>query len=745
MPATSDEEIQRQHQEAILLVEGDGKDTKPMPCAPRNELGEISLGDKTQPTFPFAFYDRSKSKGGETDETESESSDSEASSSSTPSSSTYSRPLLDRPLLRNPLCWSTRGFVDVSKLQEMVREGYDRDYRNLEHLREQQQQEEEELSPTNYWDPRNADRDNVTLTRPSHDAWGIGKIVLVFSDDFLTRVYEFPWWKEFEPALRPILDVLCPEQQQQQQPSSSSSSSQSSKRSSGKKAVVVRALLASLPPGATIPVHHDSGEWVKKTHRVHVPILVKDPSRVVFRCGPSTELMQRISCEPGHVFEINNQAKHAVSNCDDAHRVHLIVDYVVEQEEKEDCADGDGDGDTGNATQQPQPLLQKQKQPTLLTPIPLEPGEKLVQTRRSVDRLKNMVPRPTPSYIVLGAQKAGTTSLYHYINEHPWVFKARRRETHCLDWRWNDKLRTKTKQLEHCQNFFFAEEMSTRPSCLTGDSTPSYLLDSRRVIPRLKRVFEWSHTTTTTTVDTSKNLNKNKNKNNTAQQQQQQQPPPNNGKMKFFVMMRDPVQRAASHYAMVTSTDGTPAQLKTRGMEWKGKSLGKVIELELIRMRNCGLIPYWNIEEGGRLDQDAFDRFVGSPREAEAWDRYLRQHVPLNTGSYGLLTRGMYAVQLRPWFEAFDRDQFLCLKMESMKATNGVKDTMQKVWAHLDLPNHPIVDESARNSRDYDAMDPKIKDYLQRFFQPHNRVLASVLQETTSEEWIDPWPYDNQR
>eukprot|EP00536_Pseudo-nitzschia_multiseries_P003245 jgi/Psemu1/185426/e_gw1.48.116.1 len=597
--------------------------------------------------------------------------------------------MLQEPLLQNPICWSTRGFVDVSKLQELVREGYDRDYRDPEQL--------PELSPTNYWDPRNADKHNVTLTRPSHDAWGIGKIVLMFSDDFLTKVYRFPWWKEFEQALEPIIDVLFP----------NNGNNNDNNDNNNNNRVVVRALLASLPPGATIPVHHDTGEWVKTTHRVHVPILVKDPSRVVFRCGPSTELLQRISCEPGHVFEINNQAKHAVSNCDHVHRVHLILDYVEKN--------------TTTTTQQ-----QQSEQP--LTPIPLEPGEKLFQTRRSVDRLKNLVPRPTPSYIVLGAQKAGTTSLYHYINEHPWVFKARRRETHCLDWRWNDKLRTKSKQLEYCQKFFFTEEIKTRPSCLTGDSTPSYLLDSRRVIPRLKRVFDWSHTNTNTNTNT---------RNTTSQQQQQ-----TSTKMKFFVMMRDPVQRAASHYAMVTSTDGTPAQLKTRGSEWRGKTLGKVIETELIRMKNCGLIPYWNIKEGV-LDRDAFDRFAGSPKEAEAWDRYMRQHVPLNTGSYGLLTRGMYAVQLRPWFKAFDRDQFLCLRLESMKSTNGVKDTMQKVWAHLDLPNHPVEDESARNSRDYDATEPKIKDYLQRFFEPHNRILASVLQETNSEEWNDPWPYDS--
>ena len=661
MAPTPDAEIKRQHQQALLLVEGDGENTKPVPCVPQNELGEISLEDKTQPTYPFAFYDTrnpmKKNDNSKSDTEPTTDSESDSDLDSSPS-------LLPQPSLINPICWSTRGFVDVSIIQDMVREGFDVDYRN----------ELPALSPTNYWDPRNADKENVTVTRPSHDAWGIGKIVLIFSDDFLTKVYQFPWWKKFEEALQPIIDVLFP------------------KPGSNKEGIMVRALLASLPPGATIPVHHDSGEWVKKTHRVHVPILVQDPSRVVFQCGPSAEMLQRISCEPGHVFEINNQAKHAVSNCDRVHRVHLILDYVVQ-----DLADDRSESSSSHRS---------------LAPVVLTPGEKLVQTRRSVDRLKNMVPRPTPSYIILGAQKAGTTSLYTYINEHPWVIKARRRETHCLDWRWNGQLKTKKKQLEYCQKFFYTADMRTRPSCQTGDSTPSYLLDSRRVIPRLKRVFEWSHKDYS-----DKRM-----------------------RMKFFVMMRDPVRRAASHYAMVTSTDGTPAQLKTRGSEWRGKTLWEVVQMELKQMQKCGLIPYWDIDEG-ILDQDSFDQFANSLEESQAWNNYLEQHVPLNTGSYGLLARGMYAVQLRPWFRSFDRNQFLCLKLESLNG--GIPETMRKVWAHLDLPNHPIMDESAKNSRQYDSTEPQVKQYLQRFFEPHNRLLGSVLQhQTTSIEWKNPWPYD---
>lgn len=36
---------------------------------------------------------------------------------------------------------------------------------------------------------------------------------------------------------------------------------------------MVRCLLASMPPGCVIPVHHDTGHWVKHSHRVHVAIV----------------------------------------------------------------------------------------------------------------------------------------------------------------------------------------------------------------------------------------------------------------------------------------------------------------------------------------------------------------------------------------------------------------------------------------------------------------------------------------
>jgi len=48
----------------------------------------------------------------------------------------------------------------------------------------------------------------------------------------------------------------------------------------------------------------------------------------------------------------------------------------------------------------------------------LHPGESLVQTRRSLDRVKHAGRRPVgPAFLILGAQKSGTTAVYEYLHQ----------------------------------------------------------------------------------------------------------------------------------------------------------------------------------------------------------------------------------------------------------------------------------------------------------------------------------------
>ncbi|GMH56266.1 hypothetical protein TL16_g02095 [Triparma laevis f. inornata] len=364
--------------------------------------------------------------------------------------------------------------VDISPIKDLISHGHNSESKSL-------------------WSPEFAKKHNVEIMRPSHDAWGIKKIMLVFCDDFLQRVYTLPFYdkplpapytgKTFKKVLEPIITAL-----------------------GIKPSKVVRMLFASLPPGVTIPVHHDTGEWVNKSHRIHVPIITNP--EVLFLCGGSHPThMKRVSATEGRIFEMNNQSKHAVSNCSGLHRVHLILDYVESHTPKRI--------------------------------IPLNPGETILQTRRSIDLKSDYDKTPCPKYLIIGAQKAGTTSMYEYICQHPWGVKGRRRETHFFDWRWVEGFKSVVKLREVYMKYFYYEDLKSHPSCLTGDSTPSYLLHSDIVIPRVKQVCPW---------------------------------------VKIIVMLRNPVDRALSHYRMVTSEDGTEAQKMVRGRNWVEKSFEQVIE-----------------------------------------------------------------------------------------------------------------------------------------------------------------------
>jgi hypothetical protein len=544
--------------------------------------------------------------------------------------------------------WSFRGQVDVTALQRLVQEGYNHQSTPL--FSNKRYTSADIGNTTDYWDTIHASVHNVTIQRPSHDQWGIPKIALVFCDDYFHRIYDLPWWtapdSPFRPTIQAILDVLQIKGDQ-----------------------IVRLLLASLPPGVTIPIHSDSGEWVHQSHRIHVPVLVHNPDQILFRCGPNLE---RIPTRPGHVLEINNQAWHAVSNCDSDHRVHLILDYV----------------EAGTS-------VPRQR-------IALAPGEALRQTRRSVDRALEAGRRPTPSFLILGAQKAGTTSLYEALMQHAWLFRpVKSRETHALDWRWNGKLKTVAAQRNHVQSFFKTQALYHYPSCLTGDSTPSYLIDSRRVIPRLQSV--WSHWR----------------------------------EMKFFVMLREPMARCESHYAMVTSPVGTPAQLKARGSEWRTSSFEEVLQADLDLLSKSGVIPYW---QGDHINQQVYDAFVNTEEEYQAWQRYLA-HIPLYTGSYSLVGRSLYALNLLPWLRAMESRQFHVIALEDWSARP--ESVIDHVWRHLDIPSCRAVETTAKNTRAYESkLSPEWRERLERFFEPQNERLVQFLQSSHI-PWTRRWIYSD--
>ncbi|OQR81518.1 hypothetical protein THRCLA_11659 [Thraustotheca clavata] len=474
------------------------------------------------------------------------------------------------------------------------------------------------------WNPK-MQVNNVPMRRSGHDMWGIGKIMLIFADDYLKNLYHFPWLEKWSDLLFPFFKSLNipPER-------------------------VIRCLFAQMTAGSVIPVHHDTGAWVSQCHRVHLPIVTSD--KIDFKVGLDEKSMETIELAQGNVYELNNASKHMVENKWDQARVHLIFDYV--------------DNDF------PLESLPLHK---------LSPGTVLHQTRRTVDLASDFGKRHPPSFCIIGAQKAGTTSLYDYITQHDLVVPANRKETHYLDWRFLPQLppiTTPEGRVAHLKTycrFFRMDILLPCPSVLTGEATPSYMLGGSIVIERFKALAPTS---------------------------------------KIIATLRDPVDRAFSHYNMTADPEGNEEQLKNRGhYHLQGKTFEQVVDSEIAELQKLGVHPDMSFED--------FDEV------------YLKSRVSYTHGGHSFIGRGLYALQLLGWYSSFPREQIRIVNMDDMKTSEGLHTVMKDIFAFLELPHYEIEDVSAKNTRHYSPINPATRERLQDFYAPYNAKLAQLVGQSS--------------
>jgi hypothetical protein len=85
--------------------------------------------------------------------------------------------------------------------------------------------------------------------------------------------------------------------------------------------VVLRAMMARLPPGCSIPAHCDVHPSFSVAHRIHVPLTI----------NPGVEFVvgeERVALQEHVAFELNNHLPHRVANRGATSRIHFIFDYA---------------------------------------------------------------------------------------------------------------------------------------------------------------------------------------------------------------------------------------------------------------------------------------------------------------------------------------------------------------------------------------------------------------------------------
>ncbi|MEJ7803152.1 MAG: sulfotransferase [Candidatus Limnocylindria bacterium] len=107
--------------------------------------------------------------------------------------------------------------------------------------------------------------------------------------------------------------------------------------------------------------------------------------------------------------------------------------------------------------------------------------------------------RGLPDFLVIGAQKAGSTSLYRYLTSHPCIRMPRRKEVHFFDHAYGKGERWYRAQ--------FPMRLRSSSNWLTGEASPYYLFHphapqrAARVLPHAKLIVvlrnpvdrAWSH------------------------------------------------------------------------------------------------------------------------------------------------------------------------------------------------------------------------------------------------------------
>ena len=303
-----------------------------------------------------------------------------------------------------------------------------------------------------------------------------------------------------------------------------------------------------------------------------------------------------------------------------------------------------------------------------------------------------------PHFCIIGAQKAGTTSMYDLLCQHPLITPATRKEPHFLDWRWNPAgceegplascapprdTDTAPADTEGLRRQWCAYSniplLGSAPGMISGEATPSYLLGGDLVVRRMASLAPST--------------------------------------VRLIVMLRDPVERCYSHYRMCADQRGSDEQLRNRGHQYvQGKSFADVVAEDIAELSTAGV-------EAPSEDETS---------AAEAFERYIAPKQALTHGAHSFVGRGLYAVQLLPWLAQFPRDQLHVVLLEEMNSAEGALATAEAVFKFVGLETAPEVleglDASPSNARAAACpIDEGSRRMLEDFYAPHHAALERIL------------------
>ena len=363
------------------------------------------------------------------------------------------------------------------------------------------------------------------------------------------------------------------------------------------------------------------------------------------------------------------------------------------------------------------------------------------------NRTSVIAPKHEPTFIIIGVQKSGTTSLLSHFRDHPQVLQTKhslRREAHFFDTSWNTQVIKQARKMnitqyndKHClalqqyMKLFETETMMANSQSMphgknpnstdhlplyTFEKTPTYF-NHPKIPSRIRLAVPWS---------------------------------------KIVLILRDPIDRLYSHYKMTVKTN-----FGLRKYSLEDFIYHELKAMKRFNMTTASLMEPVNVTEGND-DTDKsipviadhyqmpknvpYDHAILDP---EKWNPKTQAIINKPDSSklsfHNLVRRGLYSIQLRWWlnFYSIDRDLLVINYDDLLKDTRSVFERVCD-FAGIPLPYDTArnqtpadvgIDFGRKNRADKDKDERPLKNETRRFLSEFYAPYTAELQELLGPEW----------
>lgn len=248
-----------------------------------------------------------------------------------------------------------------------------------------------------------------------------------------------------------------------------------------------------------------------------------------------------------------------------------------------------------------------------------------------------------PNFLIIGAAKCGTSSLYDYLMQHPCIGGSLTKQIHFFD-RYYDR---QTSWYKVCFPFvwekFFIEKIKGK-KFVTGEATPHYMTHPLAAKRAHKVVSD----------------------------------------AKIIVMLRNPVDRAYSHY---------------------------------------------NMEKANKKEELSFEEAIEKEPERITGEFEEMLNNKNNSGrNYphrAYIKSGEYLEQIKRWREFYTKENFMYIKSEEFNKNPSY--VYNDVLKFLGLPPFELKTYEKIRKRNYQKMNPDTRKKLIEYFRPYNEELYELL------------------